>query len=51
MEIVEGKAKIIIPTDTLVPGEYKLIVDEFVGEKKADQPLVMSGNWECKFTR
>lgn len=50
-DIVEGKVTINIATDDFVPGEYKLIVEEFVGSKKADQPLVMSGTWECEFSR
>lgn len=29
--------------------KYKLLVREFVGSKKADQTLGISGSWECVF--
>lgn len=49
-EIVNGKAEITIPLNDLTSGEYKLIIDAFVGSKKADQPLLISGAWECGFS-
>lgn len=50
-EIVEGKTTIVIPISDLSGGDYKLVVSGFVGSAKADQPLVLSGTWECEFTR
>ena len=32
-------------------GEYKLVVTELIGGAKAEQPLVVKGNWECGFTK
>ncbi len=49
--IVDGKVSVNISVDNISEGNYKLIISELVGGKKADQPLVLSGNWECKFTR
>ena len=50
-EIVEGKASIVITISNLVNGEYTLVISEFVGSAKADQPMVLSGNWECEFIK
>jgi len=36
--------------DDLASGEYRLMINAFVGSKKADQPLVISGTWECGFS-
>lgn len=49
--IVDGKATMHIPVEALACGDYKLVVEAFVGSKKADQQLAMSGYWECEFTR
>jgi len=46
-----GQIIVTIPLENLESGNYRLIVDSFVGGSKADQPLVMSGNWECEFTK
>lgn len=50
-EIANGQVSLSIPLEDLANGEYKLIVGSFVGGSKADQPLVISGNWECTFTK
>lgn len=50
-EIVEGKATFVIPVSDIASGNYTLVVNEFVGSAKAEQPLVLHGTWECKFTR
>ena len=50
-EIVNGKAAVNIKLDGIDRGSYKLIVTAFVTEKKADQPLNISGAWECAFTK
>ncbi len=51
-EIRDGMVRIVIPAGELESGEYTLIVQSFAGEKKADQPLVISGStdWTCKFS-
>ena len=48
--IVEGQVKIAISIDNLAGGKYKLVIKGFVGSAKADQPLELTGNWECEFT-
>ena len=50
-EISEGKANITISPADIPSGEYKLLVSELVGSSKADQPLILSGTWECEFTK
>ena len=49
--VVNGQAPIVIELDDLEAGAYKLIVNTLVSEKKADQPLNISGRWECEFTK
>lgn len=48
-EVVDGKADVKISLENATEGEYKLQVTEMVGGSKADQPLVISGIWECEF--
>lgn len=48
-EIVEGKVTVHIPLEQISGGKYKLVVTELIGSAKAEQPLAMSGNWECEF--
>ena len=38
-----------IPLNDISNGKYKLIIEQFISEKKADQPLIIHGNWECAF--
>ena len=38
-----------IPLNEISNGKYKLVIEQFISEKKADQPLKISGNWECEF--
>lgn len=49
--INNGQVELAISLEEVPAGEYKLVVTEMVGSAKADQPLVMSGNWECGFTK
>jgi len=44
-----SQMSIKIPLSDIPNGEYKLVIEQFVSEKKADQPLVIHGNWECEF--
>ena len=46
-----GKVSFEIPIDIVASGEYKLVINEFIGSKKADQPLPIKGTWECTFTK
>ena len=50
-EITEGKVVIYIPLTGVIEGEYRLVVNEMTGSSKADQPLVLSGNWEAAFVK
>jgi len=48
-DITDGRAKFAIPLEGLKSGAYALRIDAFTGESKADQPLGISGAWECAF--
>lgn len=50
-KIVNGQAAVSIQLDGMDSGSYKLVVTAFVAEKKADQPLNISGTWECAFIK
>lgn len=50
-DVADGKVNISIPLNNIASGEYKLLVSKLVGSAKAEQPLVISGSWECEFTR
>ena len=50
VEIVDGKAKMTVSLDGINSGDYKLLINSFVGSKKADQPLKISGDWVCDFS-
>lgn len=47
--ISNGQAEIEISLDGIESGNYKLIINKYVGSAKADQPLEISGVWECEF--
>jgi len=47
----DGKVMIQVSLDNLPAGNYKLQIGELVSTKKADQPLVLYGDWECEFVR
>lgn len=48
-EIDGNKVEIEIMTDNMAKGHYKLLVTQLVSSSKADQPLILTGNWECEF--
>ena len=50
-EFENGKVSFEVPLDNVAAGEYKLVINEFVGSKKADQPLPIKGTWECSFVK
>lgn len=51
MEIVDGNVTVTISLDNISSGAYKLVVSELVGSSKANQTLILSGIWECEFTK
>ena len=48
--IEEGQAAFHLPLEDLESGSYILMIDSFIGSKKADQPLPIYGNWEVDFS-
>lgn len=50
-KVVNGRAAVSIQLDDLDSGSYRLMISAFVGEKKAEQPLNINGNWECEFSK
>ena len=50
-EITDGQAQINIDLSGISNGNYKLKVNSFISEKKAEQPLTISGRWEISFTK
>lgn len=50
-EVAEGKVSVYISLDNISSREYTLIVSELIGSAKAEQPLVIRGNWECEFVK
>lgn len=49
--VMNGQAAVVIELNDLEAGSYKLIVNSFVSEKKADQPLIISGSWNASFSK
>lgn len=47
--ITDGKVSVKLPLDELEGGNYKLIITEFTGAKKAEQDLPIKGYWVCEF--
>ncbi len=50
-EAADGRTSGEIDLEHVPSGDYKLVVTELTGQKKADQPLVLKGNWECEFRK
>ena len=50
-KLSNGNAVVTIPLSSVPAGKYTLIVTKLVGSAKADQPLEISGVWECTFIR
>ena len=50
-DVVDNTVLIDIPVSNLHSGTYTLIIDEFISSKKADQPLILGGNWKINFTK
>ena len=49
--LIHGQAEIVIPLHDMQHGSCKLVVTSFVAEKKADQPMSVTGTWGSSFTR
>ena len=49
-DIIDGKAVMTLSLEDIDHGDYTLLISSFVGSKKADQDLEISGYWECDFT-
>ena len=47
--VQDGQAEITLDVEELTAGQYTLQLQSLIGSKKADQPLRISGNWECGF--
>lgn len=46
-----NQVKFMIPAEGLAKGIYKLELDVLCGSKKAEQDLLIYGEWECEFTK
>ena len=51
VDVQDGKVNIQISLENMVAGNYTLQIRELVGSKKAEQPLVVYGVWECEFVQ
>lgn len=49
-EIANGEVEVKIPLENITSGDYELMISAFVGSKTANQPLKISGTWECQFS-
>lgn len=52
-KVENGKILVELPTNNKLNNDqnYKLVIDTVYGLKKSDQPLKITGTWECEFTR
>lgn len=49
VQMSSEQVELKISLESIPSGNYKLIVDSFVGGSKADQPLRLNGVWEAEF--
>lgn len=47
--VIGGIVMPCVSVSELPEGSYTLHIESFIGEKKADQPLPIYGEWECGF--
>ena len=47
--VINGSAQPTVSVDMLPAGDYTLHIETLIGEKKADQPLPIYGDWVCTF--
>ena len=52
-KVENGKILVELPTNNKLNNDqnYKLVIDTVYGLKKADQPLKITGTWECEFLK
>ena len=50
-EIADGGATVRMDLTGIDSGRYRLVISAFVSEKKADQPMTVSGHWEAEFEK
>ncbi|MBQ5671238.1 MAG: hypothetical protein IIV43_02640, partial [Oscillospiraceae bacterium] len=48
--IINGMAQLPISIGDLTAGKHTLHITSLIGEKKAEQPLPIYGDWKCEFT-
>ena len=48
--VQDGQADLTLDVEELPEGQYTLQLQSFIGNKIAEQPLSISGNWECEFS-
>lgn len=48
--VINGTAQPFVSLTELSKGNYTLHIETFIGEKKAEQPLPIYGDWDCAFT-
>lgn len=49
--VLNGQTAIVIDLNDIEAGSYKFVVNAFVAEKKAEQPLMISGSWNTAFSK
>ena len=51
--VENGRVLVELPTEDKLNTnqDYKIVIDTIYGLAKADQPLKITGTWECEFTR
>lgn len=47
--ISNGTATATISLENIPNGKYNLMITQMIGSAKAEQPLILSGIWECEF--
>ena len=52
-KVENGRVLVELPTEDKLNTnqDYKIVIDTIYGLAKADQPLKITGTWECEFTR
>lgn len=46
-EINDGVVMMRLDSEELIPGEYIVVIEEFIGSAKAEQDLPIKGSWKC----
>ena len=48
-QVTNGQAEIKISLEGIESGSYQLVIHQYVGSAKANQPLEINGTWKCEF--